>query len=107
MTTTRLKPIKKLSVSIRANGQARRGIMFDKKLREVRQRMGLTLDEAAKSIGIDASYLCYLETGKRGLSPTNTGVIAGIKNLYGVTFPLPQDSIPPAPEPTTATVPAE
>lgn len=39
--------------------------MYNNKIREYRQNMGMTLEELAKKVGISIGYLCHLEKGSR------------------------------------------
>lgn len=40
---------------------------FAKKLRELRQKRGMTQKDMAKALGVSAAYLSALENGKRGV----------------------------------------
>ena len=57
---------------------------FGRRVRELRQRRGLTLAEMAEGLGVTPAYLSALEHGKRG-RPTFT-LIQGTIHLLGVIW---------------------
>lgn len=54
-------------------------------LRVLRKRAGITLEQAAKAIGVSKQVLSRLENGQRNISPDE---VAGLLALYGVTGPM-------------------
>jgi transcriptional regulator with XRE-family HTH domain len=57
---------------------------FGRRVRELRERRGLTLAEMAEGLGVTPAYLSALEHGKRG-RPTFT-LIQGAIHLLGVIW---------------------
>ncbi|CAH1662757.1 Helix-turn-helix transcriptional regulator [Hyphomicrobiales bacterium] len=57
---------------------------FGRRVRELRERRGLTLAEMAEGLGVTPAYLSALEHGKRG-RPTFT-LIQGTIHLLGVIW---------------------
>ena len=49
---------------------------FGKRVRELRQRAGLSQEKLALQIGMDRTYLASVETGKRNVSLRNIQKIA-------------------------------
>ncbi|PFY08595.1 helix-turn-helix transcriptional regulator [Bacillus toyonensis] len=48
--------------------------------KEIRKKLGFSIEEAAKKLGISGGYLSQIETGKRQISAERADLIA---NLYG------------------------
>lgn len=55
---------------------------LSKRIRDLRQQQGLTQREAAANLGMSASFLCQLETGKASFTTTWIRRLAG---AYGVS----------------------
>lgn len=57
--------------------------------KEARLSLGLTIDEAARKLGISAGYLSQIENGKRHITPQRAEQIAMIygKSLEDIFFP--------------------
>jgi transcriptional regulator with XRE-family HTH domain len=51
-------------------------------LRELREEQGASLRDAARALGVDASYLSRLE---RGQKPVSSGVLSRASTLYNVS----------------------
>lgn len=59
------------------------------KLREIRNKNGLSIEEAAKKLGISAGYLSQIELGQRQVSEERAIQIAALYNITKEEIFLP------------------